>query len=296
MTTLEPPALAGVEHRYLRTPGGVTIHVADAGPADGPPVMLVHGFPQHWWEWRRAIGPLAADGYRVIVPDLRGAGWSDAPRGSYPKAAMAEDLASVIEQLGIGPVKLAAHDWGGPVAFILLLHHPDLVSGFCGFNTIAPWLNLDGPTLRHAWRFYYQYPMLTPRIGPRLLGSRDQRYLRWLMRWVGGGYAWTEADTEIYLSRLRDPARAYAGSQWYRTFQAREALSWLRGEYASARIEVPLRWVTGLKDPVIMPILHRGYAHHAADIAFEEVPGVGHWIVEEAPELVLDRLRTFLRV
>lgn len=294
MNQREPPDLDGVVHRYVTTPGGVTIHVADAGPADGPPVMLVHGFPQHWWEWHRLIGPLAADGYRVLVPDLRGAGWSDAPDGPYLKSDMADDLAAVIEALGVRPVRLAAHDWGGPVAFILLLRHPELVTGFCGFNTIAPWLALDARTLRHAWRFYYQFPMLAPGLGPRLLGSPRQRYLRWLMRWVGGGYAWSGPDTEIYLERMREPARALAGSRWYRSFQAREALAWLRGEYADARVTVPVRWVTGLEDPVIMPVLHRGYAAHVSDLGFEEVPGVGHWIIEQAPDLVLDRLRRFL--
>lgn len=76
------PELDGVEHRFVDIDGGVVIHVAEAGPADGPPIMLVHGFPQHWWEWRHVIGPMAADGYRVLCPDLRGAGWSSAPRGA----------------------------------------------------------------------------------------------------------------------------------------------------------------------------------------------------------------------
>lgn len=290
----EPPALEGVEHRYVTTPGGLRIHVADAGPAQGPPVMLVHGFPQHWWEWHRMIGPLAADGYRVLVPDLRGAGWSDAPRGPYRKADMGGDLSAVLDQLGVGPVKLAAHDWGGPAAFCLLLDHPEKVSGFLGFNTIAPILKLDGGMLKHAWAFYYQYPMLLPGIGPRVLGQRSQRYLRWLARWVGGGYEWPEADAQLYLRQLQDPARAYAGSQWYRTFQAREMLPWMRGRYAGARIDVPVRWVTGLKDPVITPTLHRWYAPYMSDLEFEEVPGVGHWIIEQAPDLALDRLRRFM--
>jgi pimeloyl-ACP methyl ester carboxylesterase len=225
----EPPVLEGVEHRYVVTAAGVRIHVADAGPVDGPPVMLVHGFPQHWWEWHRLIGPLAADGYRVLVPDLRGAGWSDAPRGPYRKADMAEDLAAVLDHLDVGPAKLAAHDWGGPVAFNLLLRHPERVTGFAGFNTLAPWLKLDGPTLRHLWAFYYQYPLLMPGIGPRVIADPKARYLRWLVKWVGGGYEWSPADARLYLSRMQDPARAYAGSQWYRTFQAREALQWLRG-------------------------------------------------------------------
>ena len=94
------PALDGVEHRYVDLGDGVTIHVADAGPADGPAVMLVHGFPENWWEWHELIGPLAADGYRVLCPDLRGAGWSSAPRCGYLKDEMAEDLAARAGPLG----------------------------------------------------------------------------------------------------------------------------------------------------------------------------------------------------
>jgi pimeloyl-ACP methyl ester carboxylesterase len=289
-----PPELPGVEHRYVDTPSGVRIHVAEAGPSGGSPIMLVHGFPQHWWEWKHQIGPLAADGYRVVVPDLRGAGWSDAPHRRYPKSEMADDLLAVLDQLGIERVRIAAHDWGGPPAFILLLRHPERVSGFLGFNTIAPWLQLDGPNLRHLWAFWYQYPLLLPGVGPRVIGSSSHRFMRYLVRWVGGGWGWPEPDAEIYLSRLRDPARAYAGSQWYRTFQVTEFLRWVRGEYGDARIEVPLRWVTGLQDPVVTPTLHRGYDQYASDIAFEHVPNVGHWIVEQAPELVLERLRSFL--
>jgi pimeloyl-ACP methyl ester carboxylesterase len=229
----------------------------------------------------------------ALVPDLRGAGWSDAPRGVYRKADMADDLAAVIDQLGVGPVKLAAHDWGGPVAFILLLEHPELVSGFLGFNTIAPWLKLDGALLRHLWAFWYQYPLLAPGIGPRLIRDRRGCYARLIIRWVGGGFRWSEDDFEMYLSRMRDPARAYAGSQWYRTFQGREALAWLRGRYSDAHVTVPMRWVTGLKDPVITPVFHRTYAAHGDDVTFEAVPGVGHWIIEQAHDLVLDRLRRF---
>ena len=73
------PELEGVQHRLIDVGGGVTIHVADAGPADGPPVMLVHGFPQNWWQWHELIGPLAVAGYRVRCPDLLGRGWSSEP-------------------------------------------------------------------------------------------------------------------------------------------------------------------------------------------------------------------------
>lgn len=291
----EPPALPGVEHRWITTPAGIRIHVALAGPENGSPVMLVHGFPQHWWEWHALIGPLAADGYRVIVPDLRGAGWSDAPRGPYRKADMGGDLAAVLDVLGVGPVKVAAHDWGGPVAFCLLLDHPEKVSGFLGFNTLAPVIKLDLGMLRHSWAFWYQFPMLAPGIGPRLLGQKDGRFLRMLHKWVSPGYVWPEEDTQLYLGQMRDPAKAYAGSQWYRTFQARELAAW-RSRYTGERVTVPVRWVTGLDDPVVTPTLHRWYGDMLLDCEFEEVTGVGHWIVEQAPELALDRLRSFMKL
>ena len=163
MTAL--PELDGVQHRFVDLGDGVTIHVAEAGPPEGPPVMLVHGFPQHWWEWRELIGPLAADGYRVLCPDLRGAGWSSAPAGAYRKNDMADDLAAVLDRLHVGPVTLVAHDWGGFVAFIMMLRHPAKVTGFFGLNTGAPWVRLDGPLIRHLWRFWYQIPLAFPVVG-----------------------------------------------------------------------------------------------------------------------------------
>jgi len=181
------PALDGVEHKFVDLGDGVTIHVADAGPAEGPPVMLVHGFPENWWEWHELIGPLAADGYRVLCPDLRGAGWSSAPRSRYLKNEMADDLAAVLDRLGVGPVKLVAHDWGGPVAFIMMLRHPAKVTGFFGVNTAAPYVNRDLSSIRNIWRFWYQIPMALPVIGPRVIGDRKARFFRLLASWVGGG-------------------------------------------------------------------------------------------------------------
>jgi pimeloyl-ACP methyl ester carboxylesterase len=290
------PALAGVEHRYLDLGDGVTIHVAEAGRADGPAVMLVHGFPENWWEWHELIGPLAADGYRVLCPDLRGAGWSSAPRSSYTKSEMAEDLAAVLDRLGVDKVKLVAHDWGGPAAFIMMLRHPDKVTGFFGCNTVAPWTKRDLATLRNIWRLWYQVPISLPVIGPRLISAPDSRFLRFLVAWVGGGFPLPEEDARMYIECMRQPGHAEAGSRWYRSFQTTEMLRWMRGEFDEARVEVPVRWLTGTADPVITPDLTDGYADRISDFEVELVDGVGHWIVHQRPELVLDRLLSFLRI
>jgi pimeloyl-ACP methyl ester carboxylesterase len=234
------PVLDGVEHRYVELGGdaqGVMIHVADAGPADGPAVMLVHGFPQNWWEWHEMIGPLAADGYRVLCPDLRGAGWSSAPRCRYLKNDMADDLAAVLDHLGVATVKLVAHDWGGPVAFIMMLRHPEKVTGFLGMNTAAPYVQRDLTLLRNIWRFWYQIPILLPVIGPRLIADPKARFYRLLASWVGAGYLVAEDDIRFYIDCMRQPGHAVAGSKWYRTSQTRQLPGWLRGRVR------PQRWV-----------------------------------------------------
>lgn len=214
--TAPMPPLDGVRHRFVDLGTGVVIHVAEAGPADGPPVLLVHGFPQHWWEWRHLIAPLAADGYRVLCPDLRGAGWSSAPRGSYRKLEMADDLAAVLDRLDTGPVALVAHDWGGPVAFIMMLRHPTKVIGYFGMNTVGPWLKPDMHLVRHLWRFWYQIPIALPVVGPRLVADRKGRFLRVLAGWVGGPFTLQENDFQHYVAVLGEqslPWRSRGGTE-----------------------------------------------------------------------------------
>jgi pimeloyl-ACP methyl ester carboxylesterase len=287
-----PPELEGVKHRYIDVKRDVTIHVADAGPADGPPVMMVHGFPQNWWMWHKLISPLAADGYRVLCPDMRGAGWSAAPRDRYLKTDMAEDLAAVLDHLGVGPVTLVAHDWGGPVSVIMLLRHREKVLGFFGLNTLGPWLPPPVALVRHSWRFAYQIPLVIPLVGPSIIGDPKARYPRMLARWVNAGRVPPEFD--LYISRLGQPGHAVAASRWYRSGLTREAFRWLHGEYGNARIDVPVRFLHGTLDPALTPVLVDAFAEHAPDFDVEMVDGVGHSVVEERSELVLARLRSFL--
>jgi pimeloyl-ACP methyl ester carboxylesterase len=289
------PILDGVQHRFVDLGHDVTIHVADAGPVDGQPVMMVHGFPQNWWQWRHLIGPLSADGCRVLCPDLRGAGWSSAPADRYLKNEMADDLAAVLDRLEVGPVTVVAHDWGGPVAFIMMLRHPSKVTGFFGVNTAAPWFKADLALLRHLWRFWYQIPIVLPVVGPWIIADRSARFLRMLNSWLGGGFSIPRDDFWVYTHRMREPGHAVAGSRWYRSFVTREFPLWLRGEFADARVRVPVRWLHGTDDPATTPTLLRGYADRIDDFSIELIDGVGHWIVEQRPEVLLNQLRVFLR-
>ncbi len=184
---------------------------------------------------------------------------------------------------------------GGPVAFTMMLRHPEKVTGFFGMNTSAPWTKPDLKLLRNVWRFWYQVPIALPVIGPRVVGDPKARFYRMLASWVGGDYLVPEDDVRFYIECMRQPGHALAGSRWYRTFLSTELFRWLRGEYNDVRVDVPVRWLSGTKDPVLTVDLLDGYANRISDFEVEIVEGAGHWIVEERPELILDRLRTFLR-
>jgi pimeloyl-ACP methyl ester carboxylesterase len=134
--------------------------------------------------------------------------------------------------------------------------------------------------------------MSLPVIGPRVIADAKGRYLRTL----ADGFGLPEEDVRLYVECMRQPGHAEAGSRWYRSFQTKEMLSWMRGEFDDARVDVPVRWLTGTRDPVITSDLTDVYADRISDFEVELVDDVGHWIVAQRPELVLDRIQAFLRL
>ncbi len=273
-----PPELPGVTHRYADLRTGVRLHVAEAGDPGAPAVLAVHGWPQHWWLWRDVIGPLA-ERFRVLAVDLRGLGWSSpAPDGDYRKVRMAEDLLALMDAEGIDRVHHLGHDWGGLVGFLLARDAPERVARLMACNVIAPWTPARR-LLPHFWRFAYQ-----PILGAPVLGAaiqRDGRLLRAALR-----SAMSEADAEIFLERLRRPEQADAGSAYYRQFLLREVASTALS--APPRLPMPVKILFGTGDQVLRPGMLEG-----APYEVELVPGVGHFIVDERPDLVADRARAF---
>lgn len=282
------PFLAGVEHHTIRA-GGLDFHVAEAGA--GEPLVLLHGWPQHWYMWRRVI-PGLAERYRVICPDLRGLGWSDAPRFGYDKETLADDVALVIGALGLERVRLVGHDWGGLAGFLLCLRHPGLVSRYMALNIVHPWPSVGLATLPALPRLWYQAVIGAPGLGPRLLRDAPG-FVRWMLSVSAERGTWSRGELDTFAERLREPARAEASSAIYRTFLTRELLPFLRGRYRDSRLETPTLLLFGDGDRVQPVALLDGYEAHAPAMEVEVVPGVGHFIAEEAPELVLDRALRF---
>ena len=243
------------------------------------------------YEWRHLL-PALADRHRVLALDLRGFGWSDAPRTGYEKENLADDVLAVLDGLGLERVKLVGHDWGGWIGFLLCLRAPQRFDRHLALNILHPWLSSPRALLPHAWRFAYQLVNMTPLVGYQL-HRRGGMVRRLLVAGSTQKDVWDEETLRIFADNLAEPARAHAAVQMYRVFQLREILPIMRGRYARQRLTVPTRMLFGTGDIFLRPELLVGYEHHADDVQIEFVPDSGHFIADEKPELVAERARAF---
>jgi pimeloyl-ACP methyl ester carboxylesterase len=285
MAPVRMPEVAGVRHEFVET-ARLRMHVAVAGEA-GPPLLLVHGWPQHWYAWRRVI-PTFAERYRVICPDLRGLGWSDAPARGYEKESLAADLVALLDALELRRAFLVGHDWGAHAGFLACLRAPERFDAFVALNDIHPWLRLSARDLLHGWRLWYQWVLAAPALGAWVLRTRPG-FVKGLIRAWSAKPSWSEDALDVFANTLREPERALASTQYYRTFLLRELFQTMAGRYRHSRLRTPTLLLFGQDDGVVRPHQVRGYESHADQMRLELVPGVGHFPAEEAPELVLER-------
>jgi pimeloyl-ACP methyl ester carboxylesterase len=283
------PDVPGVRHRLVDV-GGVRIHVAEAG--EGDPVVLQHGWPQHWYTWRHVIPELART-RRVIAPDLRGFGWSEAPPGHYEKETLAADLVGVLDALGLEQVDLIAHDWGGFAGFLACLKEPERFRRFLAMAIPHPWIQPDPiGVLKRLPFISYQFVVATPLLGELVLMASPAP-IELLINGGSGGRIEPEA-VRSYAKRLQRRGSARATSALYRTFLVRELPAIIQGRYADQRMTVPTRLLIGGEDPVVTLEATVGYEDHADDMEVRELAGVGHFIPEEAPAEMLEVVRSFL--
>jgi pimeloyl-ACP methyl ester carboxylesterase len=286
----EMPEVAGVSHRWVEA-RGLRFHVAEAGEGDDV-VLCLHGWPQHWYEWRHLLPALAGSGHRVLAIDLRGFGWSDAPPEGYEKENLAADVLAVLDALGLERVKLVGHDWGGWIGFLLCLRAPERFQRYFVLNILPPWVETR-KLLPHFWRFWYQWLILSPGVGYRLHTSG--RFVPKVL--VGGSSrreAWDEGTLRAFADNLAEPDRARACVQLYRVFNLREAAAISRGRYARQRLTVPTLMLFGSDDAALRPELVDTSQRHADEMRLELVEGCGHFIADERPDLVAERAIEFL--
>jgi pimeloyl-ACP methyl ester carboxylesterase len=276
------PELDGVEHSHHDLPTGVRVHLASAGPEDAPPVLALHGWPQHWWSWRAVIGALGGE-FRVLCPDLRGLGWSSAAGDDdYRKQRMADDAIALLDALGLDRVRLVGHDWGAWTAILTALAAPERVSSLLALSIGHPWV----PTsiaLCHGWLMAYQLPLAPPFVGERLIG--DGRLPRAMLRnGRRDGTQWTDEELETYVAVLREPSIAHASSKLYRDFLTREMPASASGGFRGRRFAMPARLMIGSREP--FRAFSAGWPGE-----LDVVDGTGHFLPEEAPQAVAERIR-----
>ena len=284
------PDLEGVEHRYVQLPG-LRMHVAEAGK--GEPLLLLHGFPQHWWGWYKVL-PALAQHYRVIAPDLRGAGWTDAPATGYDSEQLVADVVALLDALGLERVRLMAHDWGALVGFLLCLDQPHRVDRYISLAIPHPFVKFNPRLLAAVPRLWFQNVIATPGLGPYLLSKGSQPMARYLFdHYTSDRSAFTPRDRELFVAPFRDPARAHAGSALYRHFIVPLVPRVMTGRYRGTRLSTPTLILYGREDPNMNEAILQGYQDHADDLTIEEVSGASHFIADEKPAVVVERALEF---
>jgi pimeloyl-ACP methyl ester carboxylesterase len=284
-------------HRSVSA-NGTRFHIAENG--DGPLVLLLHGFPQFWWTWRRQLSTLAAAGYRAVAVDLRGYGGSDKPPRGYDLITAASDAAGLIRSLGEANAVVVGHDWGGMIAWTMAAYFPKVIRRL-GIVAAAHPLRLRAAVLSDplgqgrsvGYAFGFQLPMLPER---QLLRHHAERVGELLTDWSGPG--WPDTATEdTYRAGICLPAVAHSALEYHRwLLRSRFRPDGMR--YAKAMrspVQAPTLQIHGSLDPCIRPRTARGAGNHVdAPYRWRLIDGAGHFPHEEAPDRFDLELRSWL--
>jgi pimeloyl-ACP methyl ester carboxylesterase len=277
---------------HMASVNGIQIHYVKGGQGD--PIVLLHGFPQSWYEWRH-IMPALAKNYTVLVPDLRGFGDSSKPITGYDGKTTAEDIYQLIAQLGFNnqPILLVAHDVGAQTAYSYAFAHPNNVSKlvimdfpYPGF--LPPEFGEKGP-----WWFAFHQ---TPNLPEFLVEGKEREYISWFFKELAyNPSAITEEDIDIFANQFSAPGTARSAFEYFRAFpvDAEQNI-----ESAKTKITIPVLALGGDIYPGLGGDIPGNFAASSLQSLATNVTGVtvplsGHWVPEERPDFVLDQLSKF---
>jgi epoxide hydrolase 4 len=281
-----------LEHSYIET-NGIRLHVVQAGPQSGTPVVLLHGFPELWYCWRLQIPALVEAGCRVIVPDQRGYNLSDKPEGvkAFSMDELVNDVIGLIDALGYEKVNLVGHDWGGAVAWVVANQHPERLHRLGILNVPHPavmkrFLQRDLEQLRRSWYvFFFQLPWL-PEAGMRANNWRGA--VRALQN-SGKIDTFTNEDIEKYKEAWSQPGAMTAMINWYRA-----ALRYQPPIPTDARIRIRTLLMWGMQDVALSHRLARPSMDYCDEGNLILFPEATHWVQRDEADAVNHYLIDFL--
>ena len=285
--------------RYVAA-NGARFHCVEAGPADGPLVLLLHGFPQCWWAWRAQLPALAEAGYRAVAMDLRGYGGSDKTPDGYDPVTLAQDVSGVVKALGERNAVLVGHGWGGYVAWATATLHAREVSALVAVAAPHPNAMLRG-LRRHPGSLALRHvlAMQLPLRPERRLARAGTGFLRDHLRsWASPASPFPDdAAVSTYQTAI---------SQWPSSHCALEYHRWLfrsrlrsdGRQFARAMrppVRQPVLALRGADDPALPPGAFEATRRHVSGPVTEHVvAGAGHFVPEEAPDTFTDLLLGWL--
>lgn len=277
------------EHHYADL-DAVRLHYVTAGR--GEPVVLLHGWPQSWYEWRALMSELAEE-YFLIAPDLRGLGDSSRPASGYDTATVANDIWQLVHrELHHDRFRLVGHDWGGPVAYALAATHRDAVSQLAILDVAIPGdgsanISQGGKRWHHA---FHQTAMLPE----ALIAGREAIYLGWFYRTFGARPdAICEEAVAEYLRTYSQAAALHAGFEYYRNIPTDVAQN--EAHVAAGKLSMPVLALGGAKGWGRGDEVLASCRRIASDVRGGVIADAGHWLPEEQPQEVAHALREFFK-
>jgi epoxide hydrolase 4 len=271
----------------------VSLHAITVGPQDGPVVVLLHGFPEFWYGWHRQIEPLAAAGFRVIVPDQRGYNLSSKPAGvaAYALTELVSDVIAIADQLDQEKVFLAGHDWGAAVAWSTALLHPQRIAKLAVLNVPHPsvmrkFLSRSPRQLLRSWyMFFFQLPWL-----PEALFSAFNYHIgaSSLLRSSRPG-TFSAEDLTQYRAAWSQPGTLTAMINWYR------ALFRFRAKFPDRTVHIPARILWGERDDFLLTEMAHESLRYCTNAELFTFANATHWLQHEEPARVSELLIDFFR-
>ncbi len=269
------------DHRHHTvTVDDTNLHVVEAGDSEDPPVVLLHGFPEFWYGWRRQIEPLSRAGYRVLAVDTRGYNESDKPPEieAYRLDRLAGDIAGLCDELSLDLVRLVGHDWGGAVTWWLAMTRPDMLEKIAILNSPHPQVFqkhlTSRPTqiLKSWYMFFFQLPFVPEGVLGAARGAVVARALEKTSR-VG---AFSAEDLDRYREAWAKPGAWRGMLNWYRA-PSRTELELPD----STTVDLPTLILWGERDRFLSPELAEASIEHCRDGRLERFPEATHWLQHE---------------
>ena len=282
------------EHR-MAVVNGINIHYVIEG--QGAPVVFIHGWPEFWYGWRRQI-PVLSERYQVIVPDLRGFGYSDKPLHGYDTKSAASDIYELVQQLGHQQVSIVAHDIGVRVAYRFALDHEETVNRMVLLDSTPPMEQL-GPqapsVVRERWHSYFHQQFDLPE---KLIEGREEVYLRHIFKdWTINKYPPSATEVAEYVRAYSQPGALRGGFSYYRAAAYEDPAHWQAD--ASRVLQTPVLFLYGSRRVNTAQASGAGPLDDAWRSVFPKVRGkdmgnYGHFLQWEAPDEVNRELISFL--